>query len=297
MSTLLRMQLKCIFLLYITCVAIIDASNSTSTKQQAISSSSSELLLPCECGTTAISSRIFGGRSVSSSAKFPWMAAIVDNIGNQVFCTGSLINNRYVLTAAHCLINRDESMIHIVLGESDITSPASSSLYRVNRLYSHPSFSGVSTMQNDIALIELDRTVVFSERMKPICLPKAGPRYFGTFTIAGWGLLSPAGRQPRVLQEARVLQRSQTYCQAVYGSSKYSNKDHICANGPTSGVCNGDSGGPLMYSSAGKYFQVAIVSYGSSNCADTRFPAAFTRTSGYLEWIFSTTTSGKYCKG
>lgn len=278
-----------------TSITISHSVNSTLSKQ-ATSSSTSDILLPCECGTSSISSRIFGGRSVPSASKFPWMAAIVDNIGNQVFCTGSLINNRYILTAAHCLLNRDESMIHVVLGESDITSPASTSLYRVSRLFSHPSFTGLSSMQNDLALIELDRLVVLSEKIKPICLPKAGPRYFGSLAIAGWGLLSPNGVQPRILQEARVIQRSQSYCSNIY-AGKYSYTDHICANGPSSGVCNGDSGGPLMYSSSGKYFQVGIVSYGSSNCADSRFPAVFTRTSGYLEWIFSTSTSGKYCMG
>lgn len=259
--------------------------------------STNDVLLNCECGVVGVTSRIFGGRAVNSPSKFAWMAGIMSNMGKQAFCTGSLINNRFVLTAAHCLINRDESMVHIILGEADLSSPSSSSLYRPKRFYIHPSFTGLKSMQNDIALIELDRKVVFSEKVKPICLPKPGPRVFSPLTVAGWGLLSSGGRQPRVLQEAPVTQRSQAYCSSIYGTDKYNYNNHICAVGTASGVCNGDSGGPLMYSSSSKYFQVAIVSFGSSNCADTRYPAVFTRTSIYLQWIFSTSTSGQYCKG
>merc|ERR1712198_235369 len=52
----------------------------------------------CRCGQKG-GSRIVGGNPTDVN-EWPWQAALVTR--NQQFCGGSLINDRYVLTAAHC---------------------------------------------------------------------------------------------------------------------------------------------------------------------------------------------------
>lgn len=80
----------------------------------------------------------------------------------------------------------------------------------------------------------------------------------------------------------------------MYGP-KYTSKQ-LCANAPGRDVCNGDSGGPLMWRQmpANKVFVVGVVSYGMI-CGYLQYPAVFTRTSDYEEWILRNTASGHYC--
>ena len=50
--------------------------------------------------------RIIGGRAVKSVIDHPWMVVLNFNTSDPIKtwgCGGSLINNRYVLTAAHCV--------------------------------------------------------------------------------------------------------------------------------------------------------------------------------------------------
>lgn len=53
-----------------------------------------------DCGIA--NKRIVGGEQTEIS-HFPWQAGLVRKGGSQPFCGGSLINSKYVLTAAHCV--------------------------------------------------------------------------------------------------------------------------------------------------------------------------------------------------
>ena len=253
--------------------------------------------LACECGLQAVRSRIVGGRA-ANAAEYPWMAVLVENLTRRAFCGASLINDRFLLTAAHCMAKQDETTFHVVIGQNDISNPSSQSVHRVSRVFTHPLFTGPPDFANDLSLVQLDEVLDLSAgRAIPICLPKAGPSLFptsrfGYLMVAGWGLLRDKGPQPTSLLEADVVQRSSVYCSQVYGA-KFT-RNHVCANSPSSSVCNGDSGGPLMLRSSGKIFAIGVVSYGYV-CGNYRYPAAFTRTQAYLDWIFATTGSGQFC--
>ena len=58
--------------------------------------------LGCKCGIER-SSRIVGGTEVAPANKYPWMFALVNSLGGQFFCGGTLLASKYVLTAAHCM--------------------------------------------------------------------------------------------------------------------------------------------------------------------------------------------------
>lgn len=252
--------------------------------------------LDCECGLQPVTSRIVGGKRANAS-EYGWMAVLVENTSGRAFCGGSLINNKFILTAGHCMIKQDATTFHVVLGENDITSPSAQSVFGVSRVFTHPLFSGPPNYANDLTLVELERTVDLSARRTPVCLPRSTSAVyptsrFGYLMVAGWGLLQEKGRQPKTLIEADVIQRSSAYCNRVYGP-KFTSK-HICANSVSSSVCNGDSGGPLMLRSNGKIFELGVVSYGYV-CGNYRYPAAFTRTQPFLDWIFATTASAQYC--
>lgn len=84
-----------------------------------------------ECGiseTLTIRKRIVGGIE-ASVGDYPWIAALTDESGT-TFCGGTLINNKIVLTAAHCMVGKNVKSFHVILGEIDLTSPDPESLYR-----------------------------------------------------------------------------------------------------------------------------------------------------------------------
>ncbi|KAI1285806.1 Transmembrane protease serine 6 [Halotydeus destructor] len=248
--------------------------------------------LDCECGKKPTGTRIVGGRSAQDGS-IPWQVALISTSGKQ-FCGGTLINSRWVMTAAHCLFQQQASAYQVVMGVNDLSAISQGSVHRATRHILHPQYTSSPDYQNDIALIELDENVQFTDTVWPACLPTMdSTRNYGQLQISGWGKLYSQGPQPRKLMETTVTQRTQQYCSRRYGS-KYTSKQ-LCANGVGRDVCNGDSGGPLMYNASGKTFVVGIVSYGMI-CGMLPFPAVFTRTSDYVDFILSTTASGEYCK-
>ena len=108
-----------------------------------------------DCGVegpveAAIAPLIIGGET-AEEGQFPWAAALF--IDGAWFCTGTLISDSFLLTAAHCV--EGASYFDIVLGSVDIRNPSD---HRVEvTSYSavvHPQWSH-NQLTNDIALIQL----------------------------------------------------------------------------------------------------------------------------------------------
>ncbi|CAG0894961.1 unnamed protein product [Darwinula stevensoni] len=127
--------------------------------------------------------RIIGGTVVPSQTKYPWMAW-GGLTPTQMGCTGALINDRYVLTAAHCVFANRHATFYVTLGDLDrSTSSESRSIQITARAIPHPEYrteSG-STTDNDIALMRLDTPVDWNAypHIRPICLPS------GPLSVAG----------------------------------------------------------------------------------------------------------------
>merc|ERR1719229_181384 len=98
--------------------------------------------------------------------QYPWVVGIWRTRGHRPFCGGSLLNDRWVLTAAHCLTGRRCSDIKIVLGDHDVTKKESGEKHEeVCGIVIHNFYHSVF---EDIALIELCQPVKFSAAIQPI---------------------------------------------------------------------------------------------------------------------------------
>lgn len=108
-------------------------------------------------------------------------------------CGGTVINDRWILTAAHCL-SRPEGILKdvlVLLGAYNFQESAqdASRVYKVDQIGVHPSFDS-STVSNDIALLRVDRPIKFDDNVTAACLPSDEPiqDYIGKKgVIAGWG--------------------------------------------------------------------------------------------------------------
>ncbi|TMW45857.1 hypothetical protein DOY81_009061 [Sarcophaga bullata] len=171
---------------------------------------------PGVCGDS-LTNRIYGG-SVTKLDEFPWMALLQYKTGPDsysFYCGGSLINSRYVLTAAHCLkhpaMPTTWELYSVRLGEWDIDSNPDCVLDVRNRkecadppkdvlveyAIAHPAYEPASKEQfNDIALVRLSKGVKTTEYIMPICLPLAASFRTNQFiSNLQWMLL--AGEQPK----------------------------------------------------------------------------------------------------
>uniref|UniRef100_A0A182FC41 CLIP domain-containing serine protease n=1 Tax=Anopheles albimanus TaxID=7167 RepID=A0A182FC41_ANOAL len=266
-------------------------------------------LLPIECGNS-----VYQKLAESNETKpfdYPWMVVLL-YMRNGVLeynCGGSLINNRYVLTAAHCVQTRDGSkLIGVRLGEHDISKSIDCIVYsngeksctdppvdaRIETTVVYPQYNPW-TLLHDIALIRMAQEVTFSYSIKPICLPVRQdvrklehPRYI----VTGWGMTEKQTKSD-VLLQAILDWVPIKECEVTIGkrarSKHLSEEFQMCAGGKyRAATCQGDSGGPLGFnvrSIGARFVQFGIVSTGANTCGEKSIPGIYTRVSSYMDWI------------
>lgn len=267
-----------------------------------------------QCGIQ-IYNKIFGG-SIVRLDEFPWMALLeyAKPDGTRgVHCGGTLINDRYIVTAAHCIPSNANTNFRLKsarLGEYNInTDPDCDPQHRsdcadpvqnipIEREIPHEGYN-LQTLRNDIALLRLARKAKFNYYVKPICLPIDANLQDDTITVgqkfdvAGWGRTEWGYKSP-VKLKVRVEGKSNAYCSSVYAASATSKSifpEQLCAGGePNKDSCNGDSGGGLMGfykdSQGNAYWYLAgIVSFGPQECGLKDWPGVYTRVNKYISWI------------
>merc|ERR1712210_322507 len=263
----------------------------------------------CNCAPVSSSDRIVGGKEVNPKYKLPYQVLVspCNKQGHCFMCGGTILNKRYVVTAAHCLYAGKDlmtlkggSQFRVMLGEHDHCE-ATSSFVLASAVHKHPKFDiSSASVDNDIAILKLSKDLTFSDKIKPVCLPTSATKdYSGkASTVSGWGgtkaytPMKPVD-QPRqcALKEAilNILKPSSTKCSNFLGDS--SSTTRLCAWGKGTDACQGDSGGPLTVAENGKYVLLGVVSYGSG-CA-TENPGVYARVQGFLPWMKKIISDGE----
>lgn len=248
--------------------------------------------------------RIVGGQPTTID-KFPYQVALLqrpisdpNNVYYEQFCGGSIINERWILTAAHCVEGALPSSIAVGVGITDLTSAGSGRIFYVDQIIIHTNYNPF-TYDFDIALVHLTEPIDFSGRLYPaapvgLVSPQdeaAGVTAPGVMaTITGWGNTSstlPA--YPTQLQVAAVP----ITIQSQYPPGQITT-NMLLAGYPEGGIdtCQGDSGGPLVVTnSLGIILQAGITSWGYG-CAEPGYPGVYTRVSAFYDWIIANAGMG-----
>lgn len=121
--------------------------------------------------------------------------------------------------------------------------------YDFSDILIHPNFTALQFYDtSDVAIMKTDRPIIFSDKVRPICLPLArGITYeYEKATIAGWGRMWSGGTNSRRLQETKVSIQSQDQCSKTKIGLFVDDNTMICGYGKNADACQGDSGGPLF---------------------------------------------------
>ncbi|XP_012156724.1 brachyurin-like [Ceratitis capitata] len=238
-----------------------------------------------------VEGRITNGQ-VAVPKQFPYQAGLrlYTPLGAS-WCGGSVISDRWILTAAHCTVNLTTG-VDVYLGawdRTDATEPNQHIIFVATKnVILHEDYDG-DAIVNDISLIKLPFAVEFNDYIQPIALPKKAASYdtyVGKQVIAsGWGRISDDAKTVTdKLRWIEVPVLANTACNRYFlGSVKQSN---ICIK-TTGGIstCNGDSGGPLVYNDGEDTVLVGATSFGILFGCQIGWPGVFTRITSYLDWI------------
>ncbi|XP_048248347.1 atrial natriuretic peptide-converting enzyme-like isoform X1 [Haliotis rufescens] len=241
--------------------------------------------------------RIVGGDEVRPGT-WPWLVSLHGGSGQKFFCGGSVINELFILTAAHCIGGGGVPFLQWTI-QAGHTRKDTYSRYRQVRkgqkFFTYPGYNHY-TVENDIAIIKLDEPLTFSDYLRPICLPKQGQLIpVGTRCIsAGWGKSSdtaldyePAARQVQL--DIADWHSCEAAVQRAETPVPYKLTDNMICAGGSDGfdACAGDSGGPFVCmkpNTTNVWFQAGIVSWGIG-CAIPNAPGVYTELPLYVNWI------------
>ena len=113
---------------------------------------------------------MMGGNETSQIEISPWMVQVyTTHDGTSVRCGGSIIASRFVVTAAHCVLDMDAEDVWIRLGGF---FPGDSIEFNlVRRIIVHPGYNR-ALLDNDIALLET-KLPIDLKTYAPVCLRKS----------------------------------------------------------------------------------------------------------------------------
>jgi hypothetical protein len=248
-------------------------------------------LFPFFTGTKARSVKITGGTTTTIS-EFPWQVFL---IAGNFQCGGSIINESWILTAAHCTKNDFGNAILasdmvVKVGANNPYSSLEGKKYLVSEVIVHEGYNDV-TNENDIALLKLKDPVNFTNAV-PVKLVSADDVLEGATSpgvmswVTGWGLTNVNPKVfPNSLQKVQLPIVTNAVASTVWGTIPATDIMAGYRNG-NKDACSGDSGGPMVVPVLGEYKQAGIVSWGSSNCNSY---GGYTRVSLFVSWIKTNT--------
>jgi len=242
----------------------------------------------CQCGSA---SSCYTGKDTcsivngvqSTIGEWPWQVGLRTRRGSN-FCGGSVINKRYILTAAHCIADDEGNLsmkpeqlgiaigFHDAYGNQDSVKDEHKALGRqfigVKTIIKHENYEPTE-VEDDIALLELEKDIFFPKEhssyyktktlVRPVCLPS--PDYDKTVVnlipehcvVSGWGLTQGTekpGMDARKLIHGNLPIIKNDLCEEMLGEGidLTASDRQMCAKSKKKNpvdTCSGDSGGPL----------------------------------------------------
>ncbi|XP_044258345.1 serine protease snake-like [Tribolium madens] len=235
--------------------------------------------------------------------EFPHMTAIGFGSAKNIewLCGGSLISEKFVLTAAHCITSQNGVPKWVRVGDLNLkntTDDAKPQEIKIEESFKHPNYNS-RFHYHDIALLKLKSPVKFGLYSKPACLHTKTRVFSEQLQAIGWGKTDFFGDTSSDLLKVFLKEVKFGKCARIYSPNSSRklprglvDEIQICAGGIGKDTCQGDSGGPLHFLKKGSGFLtdhfviVGITSFGKA-CGMENSAGVYTRVSTYRSWIES----------
>ena len=236
--------------------------------------------------------KIVGGMEVVKDGAYPWQASLgaawIPDPAQAHYCGGSIYNNQWILTAAHCLEGVKASDLTIVVGTNHLGPDTPR--HNVDLVLYHSGFDN-SSLNNDIGLVKLADPLQFDQLIAPIDLAsiEAEDALLTPTTddliITGWGAESERGPHVVDLRYAQETFIPTKTCQMPLSYGNAVTDNMLCAGYRGRGTCDADSGGPLFIQRDHATL-FGLTSF-AKGCAEPLKFDVFTRVSKFQDWLRS----------
>ncbi|XP_022904926.2 trypsin-1-like isoform X1 [Onthophagus taurus] len=244
----------------------------------------------CSCGTTR-ENRILGGQP--NQNEFPWIAQL---IAPQKIISGTLINDKYIITSASLVIGLTPYDVKVTLGFFDRCTPESHTTnFSVTSIIIHRDFSTTNKI-NDLSLVKLN-TDVKLDNYPTVCLTSKFENFDGIGIVLGWnnnGNTNGLGYCKRLKLKLPIL----TFFECFSTTKReYFTSDKGCVGiiGAISGVCKNDAGGGVVVKNKHGSYELLGVLSDENVCGNPPSTALYTKISSHLNWIKENTNDACYC--
>ncbi|XP_071573383.1 lectizyme-like [Temnothorax nylanderi] len=244
------------------------------------------------------SPQIIGGQPAPEGA-YPFIVSL--QASSRHFCAGSILNERWIITAGHCVQAVPSSnYLRVKAGKHDLLrNEPDEQTVQVSQAYVHESYKG-AIGPYDIGLLKLASPLKLTKRVQAIELAPPESEPSGEAWLAGWGSISYPNTylMPKLpqLEHVRKEYIDRKVChKSVMRLTGYSpvHETNVCTGPLYDGIaaCNGDSGGPLISYIGQKPVLTGIVSWGIIPCGTAGAPSVYTKVSKFNDWIAQKTGS------
>lgn len=234
-------------------------------------------------------------------------------------CSGTILDPRFVITAAHCFDVPGEydeqgyiknyknngqpvTKIRIHAGVSDLTSQGGIDV-GVKKVTIHPNYERIfnvdqsdprksrETLHFDLAILELDTMLTLSDKIQAAELPPHGINYTNSKVKAGgWGIITKRSRATMPSKDHLVIDvpiNPDDTCRAAYPHPyEYEKSQMFCIGDSDKTTCAGDDGTAAIYTIGDRKIILGVLSYGGRIC---NTPGVFHKIEVSKYWILHVT--------
>nr|XP_022911964.1 chymotrypsin-1-like isoform X1 [Onthophagus taurus] len=242
-------------------------------------------LIGCNDVDRNVTKRIVAGYT-AFKGQYPYQVAIL-HAADGLICGGSIITQKWVLSAAHCFDRYNNNEMGFTILAGDMSKPSGQEM-KVTKVVLHECYS-LATYCNDIALVALENPLKFSRKVHSIPLTM---NYISktSCSILSWNPCLEKDQKPysylsKVCMKTISEKKCVNHFARLPNATAYLNHNKTCAiitskRKNATGLCSIDSGSPLVH----KNEQIGILSNPNTEFSSNS-PSIFTRISSYINWI------------